>query len=86
MLGDNAGEINGGGRDLGMTTALYVARVIHTDLTMANAASWQWWLALSANNYKDGLIYLENEGKMGENAKKPARWRCTCLKNHVGAG
>lgn len=69
VLGDNAGEINGGGRDLGMTTALYVARVIHTDLTMANAASWQWWLALSANNYKDGLIYLENEGKMGENAK-----------------
>ena len=67
VLGDNDGEINGSGRDLGMTTALYVARVIHADLTLANATSWQWWLALSASNYKDGLIYVENNGKMGEN-------------------
>ncbi|CCH02661.1 beta-glycosidase [Fibrella aestuarina BUZ 2] len=67
VLGDNAGEIDGGGRDLGMTTALYVARVIHADLTLANATSWQWWLSISANNYKDGLVYLENGGKMGEN-------------------
>jgi hypothetical protein len=52
-----------------MTTALYVARVIHADLTVANATSWQWWLALSASNYKDGLIYVENNGKMGENAQ-----------------
>lgn len=69
VLGDNEGEINGNGRDLGMTTALYVARVIHADLTVANATSWQWWLALSASNYKDGLIYVENNGKMGENAQ-----------------
>ncbi len=67
VLGDNDGEINGSGRDLGMTTALYVARVIHTDITLANATSWQWWLALSPSNYKDGLIYVENNGKMGEN-------------------
>ncbi|MEZ0539382.1 glycoside hydrolase [Fibrella arboris] len=68
VLGDNDGEINGNRRDLGMTTALYVARVIHADLTVANAASWQWWLALSPSDYKDGLIYVENNGKMGENA------------------
>lgn len=67
VLGDNDGEINGSGRDLSMTTALYVARVIHADLTLANATSWQWWLALSPSNYKDGLIYVENNGKMGEN-------------------
>ncbi len=67
VLGDNDGEINGSGRDLGMTTALYVARVIHADITLANATSWQWWLALSPSNYKDGLIYVENNGKMGEN-------------------
>ncbi|WP_375446044.1 glycoside hydrolase [uncultured Fibrella sp.] len=69
VLSDNEGEINGNDRDLGMTTALYVARVIHADLTVANATSWQWWLALSASNYKDGLIYVENNGKMGENAQ-----------------
>ena len=67
VLGDNDGEINGSGRDLGMTTALYVARVIQADITLANATSWQWWLALSPSNYKDGLIYVENNGKMGEN-------------------
>ena len=67
VLGDNDGEINGSGRDLGMATALYVARVIHADITLANATSWQWWLALSPSDYKDGLIYVENDGKMGEN-------------------
>src|SRR5690606_32772591 len=35
ILGDNAGEINGSGRDLGMDAALYLARVIHQDLTIA---------------------------------------------------
>ncbi|NID12917.1 glycoside hydrolase [Fibrivirga algicola] len=69
VLGDNDGEINGNGRDLGMTTALYVAKVIHADLTSANATSWQWWLALSASNYKDGLVYVEKNGKMGETAQ-----------------
>lgn len=54
-------EITGGwGRDLGMPTALYVARVIHSDLTIANARSWEWWTALSQFNFKDGLIHLDN--------------------------
>ncbi len=53
-------DIGGGGtRDLGMNTALYVARVIHADLTLANATSWQWWTALTDADYKDGLIYLD---------------------------
>ncbi len=58
----------GGGRDLGMTTALYVARIIHNDLTLSNAKSWQWWTALSQVDYKDGLVYLDdgNEGITGK--------------------
>lgn len=53
-------DIEGGGkRDLGMDTALYVARVIHADLTLSNASSWQWWTALTIADYKDGLIYLD---------------------------
>lgn len=53
-------DIGGGDkRDLGMDTALYVARVIHADLTLANASSWQWWTALTIADYKDGLIYLD---------------------------
>nr|WP_319400754.1 glycoside hydrolase [uncultured Carboxylicivirga sp.] len=58
---ENNEEIGGGNkRDLGMPTALYVARVIHNDITLANASSWQWWTALSQCDYKDGLIYLDN--------------------------
>jgi O-glycosyl hydrolase len=54
-------EIEGGwGRDLGMPTALYVARVIHSDLTIANARCWDWWTALSQFNFKDGLIHLDD--------------------------
>ena len=67
ILNEADGEIKGGKRDLGMTTALYVARVMHTDLTLANATSWQWWLALSPSDFKDGLVYVENSGNMGEN-------------------
>jgi len=59
ILGDNAGEINGGPRDLGMAPALYLARTIHADLAVANAAAWQWWLAISAYDYKDGLVYVD---------------------------
>ena len=66
ILGDNAGEINGNKRDLGMGAALYLANVIHTDLTSANAAAWQWWTAISAYDYKDGLIYV-NKNKIDGN-------------------
>jgi O-glycosyl hydrolase len=59
ILGDNDGEIKGEKRDLGMDAALYTARVINTDLTEANAAAWQWWTAISAYDYKDGLIYID---------------------------
>lgn len=59
ILGDNEGEIEGRGKDTGMRSALYLARTIHTDLTVANATAWQWWLAISPYNYKDGLIYIE---------------------------
>jgi hypothetical protein len=42
-----------------MTTALWVARAIHYDLTLVNASAWHWWTALSREDYKDGLIYTD---------------------------
>ncbi|WP_203257227.1 glycoside hydrolase [Hyunsoonleella ulvae] len=58
---ENTDDIGSGNkRDLGIDTALYVARVIHADLTIANASSWQWWTALTNADYKDGLIYLDS--------------------------
>lgn len=62
------GEIGRGqGRDLGMHTALYVARIIHHDLVLTHARSWQWWTAISQVDFKDGLVYLDDgsEGKSG---------------------
>lgn len=59
ILGDNAGEIQGNKKDLGIDAALYVAKVIYQDLNIANATAWQWWLAISPYDYKDGLIYVD---------------------------
>ncbi|MFI3262825.1 MAG: glycoside hydrolase [Rikenellaceae bacterium] len=50
----------GGGRDTTINTALYIARVIHHDLVVANATSWQSWTAFSEWNYKDGLIFIDD--------------------------
>lgn len=57
VLGDQE-EIPGAGKDRGMATALYVARLVHHDLTVANASAWHWWTSLSAYDYKDGLVYV----------------------------
>ena len=46
-------------RDLTMTTALNVARVIWADVAVANASAWHWWLSLSPADYKDGLLYTD---------------------------
>jgi len=69
ILGDNDGEISGNGKDLGINPALYMARVIHNDLAVAQASAWHWWLAVSPYNYKDGLIYIsksETDGAIEE--------------------
>ncbi len=50
---------HGRGRDLGVDTALLVARLIHFDLVVAGASSWQWWLGVSPYDYKDGLIFID---------------------------
>jgi len=49
----------GRGRDLTIKTALDVARVIHYDLTILHTSAWQWWTAVSPEDYKDGLIYTD---------------------------
>jgi O-glycosyl hydrolase len=46
-------------RDLGMDTALHVARVLHGDLTVVGVSGWSWWLAVSESDYKDGLLFTD---------------------------
>jgi O-glycosyl hydrolase len=56
-------EIPGGSgpkRDLGMDTALWVARIISNDIAIANVTSWQWWVGISRGDYKDGLIHVDD--------------------------
>lgn len=57
IMGNDTEIGGGGGYDFGMKTALYVARIIHHDLVVAGARSWQWWRALGGD-YKDGLLRM----------------------------
>lgn len=50
----------GSGRDLGMQTALWVARIISTDISIGGVTSWQWWTAVSRGDYKDGLVHVDD--------------------------
>jgi len=74
ILGDNDGEINGNGRDLTINAALYLARTIHTDLAMAQATAWHWWVAISPYDYKDGLIYIDKQKQDGNFYESKMLW------------
>ncbi|GAB3883256.1 glycoside hydrolase [Spirosoma agri] len=58
VLGDICGQYNGSPRHTDIDYGLYVAKVIHNDLTVANVTSWQWWLAINPYDYSDGLVYI----------------------------
>ncbi|GAA4307767.1 glycoside hydrolase family 30 protein [Compostibacter hankyongensis] len=58
ILGDICGQYSGSPRNTGIGYGLYVAKVIHHDLTVANVSSWQWWLAVSPYDYSDALVYI----------------------------
>ncbi|MEW4372315.1 glycoside hydrolase [Paenibacillus kandeliae] len=68
ILGDR-----GPGRDLTMTTALDVAKVIHYDMVTTQASAWQWWLAVSKEDYKDGLIYTDYNNPGDEQSILPSK-------------
>jgi len=71
---ENNEEMIGNGRDLGIDPALYLARVIYADLVVANASVWQWWLAVSPYDYKDGLIYIDNKKDDGNIYESKLLW------------
>ncbi len=52
-----------GGRDAGMDSALECAKIIHEDLTILRASTWQHWIAVSEVDYCDGLIYINEDDK-----------------------
>jgi|GEM_PF-405036 O-glycosyl hydrolase len=64
----------GSGRDLGIDPALWMARVIHCDLTIAEASDWQWWLGISPYDYKDGLVYVSKSTFTGNYYESKMLW------------
>ncbi|WP_411344417.1 glycoside hydrolase [Paenibacillus sp. WLX1005] len=68
ILGDR-----GPGRDLTMKTALDVAKVVHYDMVTTQASAWQWWLAVSKEDYKDGLIYTDYQNPGDEQSILPSK-------------
>lgn len=68
IMGNDEEIGGGGGYDFTMLTALYVARIIHYDLTVAGASSWQWWRA-AGGDYKDGLLRMYDREKTVRDSK-----------------
>lgn len=58
------------GRDYGMDSALFMANIIHDDLTIGGVTSWQYWIAVSKYNFRDGLIYTREYGEDIELTKR----------------
>ena len=57
--------IRGRGRDPSIDAALYIAGIVHADLTIANASTWHWWIAVTPYDYKDGLLYMDRDSLGG---------------------
>jgi hypothetical protein len=71
ILGNICNQYKGGPRNTSIEYGLYVAGVIHHDLTIANVTSWQWWLAISPYNYSDALVYINDPaGKINVQGSK----------------
>ena len=48
-----------GGRDVGMASALVLAKTVQDDLINGGVTSWQSWIAVSKYDYRDGLLYAD---------------------------
>ncbi|HET8656434.1 MAG TPA: glycoside hydrolase [Longimicrobiaceae bacterium] len=71
---ENNPRVRGAGRPEGMDAALYAARVLHADLTVADASVWNWWLAVSPYDFKDGLVYVDRDTLDGTVSPSKLLW------------
>lgn len=71
VLNSICGTLNGYPRSTNIDYGLYVAKVVHNDLAIAGASSWQWWLGINPYNYSDGLVYINSpSGAMDPESSK----------------
>lgn len=47
------------GKDTTVDSAVNLAIQMHEDLTILDCVSWQYWIAVSCYDYRDGLIYVD---------------------------
>ncbi len=47
------------GKDTSIDSAINLAIVMQEDLTILDCVSWQYWIAVSCYDYRDGLIYVD---------------------------
>lgn len=70
MLGDAPSELAGGNYDMAseMDIALYMSKIIHNDLTVANVTSWSYWTSMSVERYgqKNRFELIKTTPKGGE--------------------
>lgn len=58
------------GKDVTMDSALIMANTIYEDLTTLNVTDWQYWIAVSCYDYRDGLIYVDPTDHSIETSKR----------------
>lgn len=51
------------GKDTTIDSAINLAIEIHEDMTILDCVSWQYWIAVSCYDYRDGLIYVDNSSR-----------------------
>ncbi len=58
------------GQDTGMDSALCLANTLHDDLTLGSVNAWQYWIAVSKHDFRDGLIYVDEEAQTFTETKR----------------
>ena len=58
------------GRDYGMDSALILASTLLEDFNIAGVTSWQYWIAASPYNYRDGLIHINPRNETFRTTKR----------------
>lgn len=84
ILGDSL--MKGEGRDLNIDPALFIAKLIHNDLSISNATTWQWWLGISPEDYKDGLVYIDKNQRDGNVYESKMLWAMGNYSRFIPAG
>ncbi len=72
------------GKNANMESAINLAKEIYYDMTILDVSSWQYWIAVSCYDYRDGLIYVNKYTKKVMLTKR--LWSMGNFSKFVGTG